>query len=102
MVPPLAPGESFTYHFSDIEMNTLGNQSICGQADADNEVPELNPNGGKGCKSVSVVPPLPDITPGNSRTLPSVYLCNATHPSFTITNKGYAPTGEFDVEIEVY
>src|SRR5690625_4496679 len=102
MVPPLAPGESFTYHFSDIEMNTLGNQRICGQADADNEVPELNPNGGKGCKSVSVVPPLPDITPGNSRTLPSVYLCNATHPSFTITNKGYAPTGEFDVEIEVY
>ncbi|NEN25323.1 T9SS type A sorting domain-containing protein [Cryomorpha ignava] len=102
MVPPLDPGESFTYNFSDIQFNSAGIYTICGYADADFLVAESNENNNLGCRSVSVVPPLPDITP-ISGPIGSAYICsNLPFPSFTIKNIGYVPTGEFDYTVNVF
>lgn len=102
MVPPLEPGESFTYNFSDVAFNTVGNYSICGYADAEFLVAEASENNNQGCKNVKVVPPLPDITPLYG-PIGSAYICSSLpFPSFTIKNIGYVPTGAFDYTVEVF
>ena len=101
IVPALAPGASYTHSFSNIQFNVAGNYNICGLADANFIVAEANENNNLGCAGLSVVPPLPDITPV-SGPIYNMYLCNQQNPSFTIRNIGYVPTGEFDYTIDVY
>jgi hypothetical protein len=101
-VPPLAVGASFTTNYSNITFNQLGTYYICGTADANFQVEESSEGNNTGCAAVTVVPPLPDITPvlGPSTT---VYLCtNPGNPSFTIANVGYVQTGTFDYKVNVY
>src|SRR5690606_6601200 len=74
MVPPLEPGESFIYNFSDITFNTAGVYTICGYADSELLIAEANENNNLGCKNISVVPALPDITP-TSGPIGSTFIC---------------------------
>ncbi len=101
-VPPLAPGESFTYNFTNVQFDAVGNYNICGMADADFIVAESNEGNNLACKTVQVVPPLPDIVP-ISGPLGNYYFCNnLPFPSFSIRNIGYVPTGEFDYTVDVF
>ena len=101
-VPPLAVGATFTTSFNTITFNQLGTFYICGTADANFQVEESSEGNNTGCAAVTVVPPLPDITPVLG-PYNSVYLCtNPANPSFTIANVGYVETGSFDYTVNVY
>ncbi len=102
MVPPLDPGESFSYNFSDVQFNTVGTYTICGYADAEFIVAESNENNNLGCRSVTVVPPLPDITPIYGPVGTYYFCANLPLPAFTIRNIGYVPTGTFDYTVDVF
>jgi hypothetical protein len=101
-VPPLAVGASFTTTFSNITFNQVGTYLICGTADASFLVQEISESNNTSCKSVQVVPPLPDITP-ISFNVPPLFLCNnPANPTLTIQNIGYVATGAFDYSVNVY
>ncbi len=101
MVPPLAVGESYVLPFNDIQFDAVGTYSICGTADADNDVIESNENNNTGCDQVIVRPPLPDIATfgGNVQTR---FICqDPVFSSVIATNIGFVPSGAFDYVIEV-
>ncbi len=101
-VPPLEPGESFTYPFT-AQFDTEGTYYITAMADAGSVVQESSENNNFANSTIIVNPAIPDITPVGSAFLGATYLCNAsTTQSFGIKNIGYVATGEFDNTIEVY
>ncbi len=101
MVPPLAVGESFTFNFTDVSFDQIGSYSICGYADSEFIVEEQSEGNNYRCRSVQVVPALPDLVATNGPS-GSAFLCNnPQNPSFGIRNSGYVPSGEFDYEIDI-
>ncbi|SDZ75327.1 CARDB domain-containing protein [Psychroflexus halocasei] len=101
-VPPLEPGESFTYPFT-AQFDTEGTYYITAMADAGSVVQESSENNNFANSTIIVNPAIPDITPVGSASLGATYLCNAsTTQSFGIKNIGYVATGAFDNTIEVY
>src|SRR5690606_4038482 len=102
MVPPLEPGESFIYNFSDIVFNTAGIYTICGYAESEFLITESNENNNLGCANVSVVPPLPESTPRYGPEGIVFISSTCRFPAFPIKNIGYVPTGEFDYSVDVY
>ena len=102
MVPPLAPGESFSYDFT-VEFAVVGTYYITGLADAGFVVVESSENNNLGTATIRVNPRIADITPSGSGRLSSRYLCTASNTtSFGIKNIGHIATGAFNNTIDVY
>ena len=101
-VPPLEPGEEFEIAFENIQFDELGVHTICSFADANFEVAESSEGNNNDCASVTVVPPLPDISTFGGNTITQFQCFSPSINNVVASNIGYVPTGEFDYEIEVF
>lgn len=98
-VPPLAPGESFKYNLPSITFNSVGTYTICVEADTARVVPaEQSYGNNRNCRSVRVLPALPDIVPAGGPSSDQ-FLCNSSAPRFSVRNTGAVGTGSFDCRV---
>ncbi len=97
-VPALASGASFTTSFTNLIFTTAGTYNICANADANNIISESNEGNNGYCRSINVLPNLPDISIQYA-TSGSGFICNNPNGiNVGISNTGGGATGAFNVK----
>jgi uncharacterized repeat protein (TIGR03803 family) len=97
--PALNSAQSNSVNLPTMTFNKVGSTYIRAETDFNNNVNECS-EGNYSTARILVLPPLPDITPGESG-INSAYQCEFNSIGFTIGNIGGVPTGSFNVKLTV-
>ncbi|HEY3386327.1 MAG TPA: CARDB domain-containing protein, partial [Saprospiraceae bacterium] len=101
MVPALGGGGTQVYNLSPITYTNPGTYTLYGAVDQGDGIVESREDNNVCIAHISVVPNMPDIAADYHAPIDPLYLCFSQGLTFSFSNQGVAPTGQFNTRLEI-